>query len=57
MFIDYFRTGIQFVTSHAVGLQFFIAMDMVTWLQDNIDELELRKQAVRFAQVSLYHIF
>ena len=42
----------QFVTAHALGLQCFIAMEMVTWLLDNFDDIELRKQAVRFAQVS-----
>ena len=39
---------------HAVGLQCFIAMEMVTWLQDNVDDIESRKQAVKFAQVSAY---
>ena len=42
------------MTYHAVGLLCFIAMEMVTWLQDNVDNIESRKQAVKFAQVSTY---
>ena len=45
------------MASHAVGLQCFIAMEMVIWLQDNVDDIEFRKQAVRFAQVSIHYIF
>ena len=43
----------QFVTAHALGLQCFIAMEMVTWLLDNFDDIELRKQAVRFCPSEL----
>ena len=39
---------------HALGLQCFIAMEMVTWLQDNVDDIEPRKEALKFAQVSAY---
>ena len=55
--IDHIRTGIELVSSHAVGLQCVVAMEMVTWLQDNVDDIEFRRQAIRFAQVSNCYIF
>ena len=51
VFNNHIRTGIEFVISHAVGLQCFITVEMVTWLQDNIDDIESRKQAVRLVSI------
>ena len=38
--------------SHVVGLQCFIAMELVNWLLEYVEGIESRQQAVKFSQVS-----
>ena len=47
----------EFVISHVVGLQCFIAMEMVDWLLEYVDGIESRQQAVKFAQVSTHNTY